>query len=287
MVKKNILTKLFFPLSISFLSFLPLIFEGFVAPQKAYATNWNRYNMVWKRGLSNLNQGNYEKALDFYNQAIDIYKRDPSAYYNRGISHMELGNHENALKDYKKALKLDPEMSDQYTYNNMGVVYQELGDFENAKDSYTKAIEIDDKDGLYFHNRGYINMKLENWEDALLDYQTALEKYPQKKKGRGYLDCQENKKLIHCQMDEYFYNNIGWINYNLKDFKAALRNYDKAIEINPSDGLFFTNKGNTLYDMGDKKNACVNYKKSSSLGYEDIDDYLKSWDGRWCRKMKI
>ena len=105
MVKKNILTKLFLPLSISFLSFLPLIFEGIVAPQKAYATNWNRYNIVWKRGLSNLNKGNYEKSLDFYNQAIDIYKRDPSAYYNRGISHMELGNYENALKDYKKALK--------------------------------------------------------------------------------------------------------------------------------------------------------------------------------------
>ena len=287
MKKVRIFSKKLIPILIFFLTFLPFILEDVITPKRAYAINWKKYKIVQERGLFHAEKGNYEKAIYFLDQAIEIYKGDSGVFYDRGTVHMELGNYKNALKDLKKALKLDSKMSNQYTFNNLGVVYQELGDYENALDSYSKAIEIDSKDGLYFHNRGYINMQLERWDDALKDYQTALIKYPQNKKGRGYLNCPENKDLIHCHMNEYFYNDLGWINANLKNYNAAINYYDKSIEINPTEGLFYTNKGSTFYEMGKMKNACINYRKSSSLGFKEIDNYLSSPDGKWCKKIKL
>ena len=59
---------------------------------------------------------------------------------------------------------------------------------------------------------------------------------------------------------------------------------DRAIDINPKEGMFYTDKGDALYELGKEDQACSNYIKSSELGYEEVKDYLNSTDGDWCKK---
>ena len=107
-----------------------------------------------------------------------------------------------------------------------------------------------------------------------------------------YSDCPKVKNLEHCKLDSWFYNGLGVAKENLGDFRGALVNYNKAIEINfpnPNEEkyIFFNNRGNVKYELGDEKGACKDYKFASSMGDEEGADWLKSEDGKWCGEMEI
>ena len=129
-----------------------------------------------------MNKGNYQKALEFFSKAIDIYKRDPAAFYNRGIANEELENYKEAIEDYKKSLTMDGLMYTANTHNNIGFSYLQLEDFNNALIHLNRAINIKSDEGSYYNNRGNLYINLEEWEKALKDYETAKGKYLRKKK---------------------------------------------------------------------------------------------------------
>ena len=195
MKSKIIFNILLFPISLLAVVFFQLNIATLITPSPVHATNWNRYNVEFKNGLRNLNQENYQKALEFFTNAIEIYKKDPAAFYNRGLANQELGNHQEAVDDFKKSMTMDGKMYKANTHNNIGWSYIQLEEYENA--------------------------------------------------------------LIHL---------------------------NKAIEIKPKEGMFYSDKGDALYELGKGEEACANYIKSSELGYEEIESYLSSSDGDWCKK---
>ena len=267
MLKRVRISLSLFPFTLLPFYFSPSTFISLVSPAPVHATNWNRYNVVFNSGIRNLNQGNYQKALEFFSKAIDIYKRDPAAFYNRGIANEELENYKEAIEDYKKSLTMDGLMYTANTHNNIGFSYLQLEDFDNALKHLNKAISIKSDDGSYYKNRGNVYLNQEKWEKALKDYETA--------KGK-YLKSKEN-------IDEYFYNDIGYIHFNLGSYQQAIDNYDKAIEINPNESMFYSEKGDALYELGEEDIACENYIKASKLGDEETKNYLNSRDGKWCK----
>ena len=112
------------------------------------------------------------------------------------------------------------------------------------------------------------------------------------KSTRMYADCPKVRNLEHCKLDSWFYNDLGLAKENLGDFKGALDNYDKAIEINypnPNEEryIFFNNRGNVKYELGDEKGACKDYKFAASIGDEEGVEWLKSKDGKWCGEMEF
>ena len=338
MKRKSLLNLFLLPISLLSVGFLHLNISSLISPPAVRATNWNKYDISKKSGLRNLKNGNYQKAVEFFTEAINNYKGDSDAYYFRGEANQGLGNHKKAIDDFKKSLTMDgigyeantnnmigysyiqledfenalihlnkaisikSDQGDYYnnrgeanqglgnhkkaiddfkksltmdgigyeanTNNMIGYSYIQLEDFENALIHLNKAISIKSDQGDYYNNRGYVYLNQEKWDEALTDYETAKVKYLKKK---------EN-------LDEYFYSEIGYIHYNLGSLKLAIDNYDKAIKINPKEGYFYAGKGDALYDLGQENDACANYNKSSELGYEEINDYLNSTDGDWCKK---
>ena len=147
-MKRKFLINLFlFPISFLSVVFLQLNISNLITPSAVHATNWNQYNVEFERGLRNLNQGNYQKALEFFTKAIDIYKRDPAGYYNRGLANEELGNYKEAIDDYKKSMTMDGKMYKANTNNNIGYSYIQLEDFDNALINLNKAINIKSDEG--------------------------------------------------------------------------------------------------------------------------------------------
>jgi len=256
-----------FPFTLLPFYFLPSTFISLVSPTPVHANNWNRYNIVFKSGIRNLNQGNYQKALEFFSKAIDIYKRDPAAFYNRGLVHEKLENYKEAIEDYKKSLTMDGLMYTANTHNNIGSSYLQLEDFDNALIHLNKAISIKSDEGSYYNNRGIVYFNQEKWEKGIKDYETAKGKYLKKKE----------------ELDEYFYNDIGYIYFNLGSYQQAIDNFDKAIEINPEESMFYSDKADALYELGEENIAYENYIKASELGDEDTQNNLNSRDGRWCK----
>ena len=268
MKRKFLLNLCLFPISLLSVVFFQLNTFNLISSPAVHANNWNAYNKHVENGGRNLNNGNYQKAIDFYNKALKIYKRDGAIFYNRALSNYELGNYKEAIEDYKEALNLEDKMRSAITHLNIGNSYKEIEEYEKALFHINKAISIKPNEGFYYQDRGYLYWELDKWDEALKDFETAKSKFLKKKE----------------KIDEYFYNDIGYVYFKLGSYNLAIDNYQKAIEMNPKEGMFYSDKGDALYELGKEDEACANYINSSELGYEQIQDYLNSSDGGWCKK---
>jgi tetratricopeptide (TPR) repeat protein len=55
-----------------------------------------------------LEEGNFEDALGFFEQALLLNQNDPDLWNYKGISLRSLGRYEEAMDCFNKSLKIDP-----------------------------------------------------------------------------------------------------------------------------------------------------------------------------------
>ncbi len=97
-------------------------------------------------------KGDYQKAVEFYNEAIRLNPQDAMAYNNRGWAYNELGQHERALRDFDEAIRLSPD--DANAYFNRAYAHAELGQHTQAIEDLNEAIILDPEFAVAYHNRG-------------------------------------------------------------------------------------------------------------------------------------
>ena len=61
-----------------------------------------------ENGVTNLNDGNFEDALSFFEQALLLKPDDPDLWNQKGVTLRSLGRYNEASECYKKSLQLDP-----------------------------------------------------------------------------------------------------------------------------------------------------------------------------------
>ena len=86
-------------------------------------------------------QGDYDRALAEFGEAIRLGPGDAIPYYNRGNTYWNKGDHARAMADYDRAIQLDPKYA--YAYNNRGVAFDDSGDHDRAIVDYDESIRLD------------------------------------------------------------------------------------------------------------------------------------------------
>ena len=126
--------KLFF--LILFKIFLILtILAGCAATEKINETDSDEQ---LNQGIALLEEGQYDRAIAYFNKAIELNPRDADAYNNRGLAYFEgKGQYNKAIVDYNKAIELNPRSA--AAYNNRGLSYFNKRDYEKAWDDVHKA----------------------------------------------------------------------------------------------------------------------------------------------------
>ena len=61
-----------------------------------------------QNGVKNLQDGNFENALSFFEQALLLKPDDPDLWNQKGIALRSLGRYDEASECYNKSLQLDP-----------------------------------------------------------------------------------------------------------------------------------------------------------------------------------
>lgn len=84
--------------------------------------------------------GEYDKAIDFYTKAISIDRNNRQAYENRGWVKYRMEKYISAVDDFNTALDMGVNKS---TYYQRGLVKIKLGNLEGAIKDFEKALEID------------------------------------------------------------------------------------------------------------------------------------------------
>ena len=154
----------------AFLTIIIGILLWFAAPVTDNALSANNVGVVYN------NKGEYEKALESFNKAIELDSGFPLAYNNRGWAYLELGQYDNAIIDCTKAIELDPRLA--FAYSNRGLAYIRLGQFEQAISDCTRAIELDPGLALAYSNRGQAYINIGKYEEAIADLDKAVELNP-------------------------------------------------------------------------------------------------------------
>lgn len=95
------------------------------------------------------------------------------AYFGRGTCYAYNEEWEKAIEDYNNVLEIRP--THAVSHMNRGVCYDRLGDFGQALANYTKAIELNPKDALSYKNRAITYRRLGYPEKAEADFAKAQE----------------------------------------------------------------------------------------------------------------
>jgi len=116
-----------------------------VAPKPRDADTW------FNRGMSLLNAGSYEEAIDAFQQATSLEPDWARAHHNLGYAYEKAGRYADAVASYKVAVLLDPKEPE--THNNLGSAYVKLDRYEEAVGEFQQAIGLNPD-----HAEAYLNL---------------------------------------------------------------------------------------------------------------------------------
>ncbi|MBT4710069.1 MAG: tetratricopeptide repeat protein [Alphaproteobacteria bacterium] len=124
-------------------------------------------------GQTQYGLGNYEKALAYFSQALDLDQNNGDALFERGRAFISLGRFAEAIEDFDTLIAF--ELDNPTAYFNRALAYENLDEFALAVADYTSSIALDatNLDAFSRRARGYA--KLMNYEAAVADYTVILD----------------------------------------------------------------------------------------------------------------
>ena len=192
----------------------------------------------------------YNRALDFFNKALEVNPGYASANNNRGAVYIEKGLLDLALKDINRAIAIDPEYAS--AYKNRGDIYKKKGRHQEALKMYDQALKIDPRFIDGYDVRGILYGELGKFEKALLDFNKALEMNP------NHAGSLHNKGTVFMRQGKK---------------QAALDLFNRAIKNDPHNPDTYRNRGNIHQGMGLMGPALEDYHQALQLNSDYKDAY--------------
>ncbi|GHU58495.1 hypothetical protein FACS1894133_3350 [Clostridia bacterium] len=246
-----------------------------------------------KGGYNYYEKGDFDKAIEEYDKAIELKADYAEAYNGRGMSYDELGKYDKAIADYDKAIELDPDYS--IAYNNRANTYINLEKYDKAKADCDKAIELKPDYAAAYCNRGIAYRKSGKYDKAIADYDKAIKLDP------DYSIAYNNRANAYISLEKYdkakadcdkaielnpniseAYNNRGYCYDEFGDYDKAIADYDKAIELDPDYSIAYNNRGYAYENLGNYDKAVADYKKAFELDSDNTKaaNNLKRVEGK-------
>jgi lipoprotein NlpI len=140
------------------------------------------------RGNAFYAKGQFDKAIEDLNRAIQLKPDYPQALDNRGNALLRKQQYDPAIKDFSEALRIKPDnapgrndltpFDTASTFNNRGIAYLQTGAFNLAILDFNESVRINPKNADAFYNRGIAYGDNRDYESAVGDFTKALELNP-------------------------------------------------------------------------------------------------------------
>jgi tetratricopeptide (TPR) repeat protein len=126
----------------------------------------------FNRGNNLRAEGDYDKAIAEYNQALQLDPTLGVAYNNRGITWDRKHEYDKAIADFNAALRINP--NDAEVLVNRGNAWDETGEFDKAIADLNDALRLDPNSAEAYYNRAIIWNHKRGYQKAISDYNEAL-----------------------------------------------------------------------------------------------------------------
>ncbi|MDH4211468.1 MAG: tetratricopeptide repeat protein [candidate division WOR-3 bacterium] len=152
-----------------------------------------------------------QKEADRFEKEQELSRKKTALdHFDRATLYFYRGNYELALNEIDRALEIDN--TAEY-FNLKGLILAELGKYEDSKDAYLHAIELEPEFSELHNNLGLLYLRMKNVNEAVLSFEESV------------------KKNVNNAMA---YVNLGRALIELEKFEEALKAYNKALQIDPS-----------------------------------------------------
>lgn len=217
-------------------------------PPKTFADHFLQGNAFYAAG-------DYDRALEQYNHALELRPDDPDTLNNRGMTLALLEHHEDALLDLNRYLGFSPD--DPIALYNRGCILSSLKRHEEAVADYSRSLELSPRNPATLNNRGAAFHHLERFDEALADYSSSLELRPE---------------------DATTLSNRSLTLARLRRYDEALAGFNRALQLQPGDAEIIYNRAGTLSLMArlpeafrELKEAISRDAKCRDMAREDQD----------------
>jgi len=172
-------------------------------------------------------------------------------YYRWGLEDVQQGFPQDALESFKQAIKLNPNFIKAYL--GLGDAHVSLREYAKAAGDYGKVISMrPDKARLAYFKRGEINFLLGQLQQAMADFQAAIEIDP------NYADA-------HMSLGNTF--------FKLKSYEQAIKYYDRVLEANPDRDLAAFRRGRSYYILKEFPEAIRDFSYAIDLQPSNVEAY--------------
>lgn len=147
------------------------------------------------KGKNLYDDGEYKKAIEFYDKYLQRVPVDAKAFNFRGLAYLQLKDYKQAEKDFAASSKIDPEYMAPLL--NKGDLDYKMEEYEKAVTDYTKIIKKNPDMTNAYYARGLAKMKLKDWSDAVDDFNKVIKLEP------DYTQAYVNKGISYYYNEEY------------------------------------------------------------------------------------
>jgi Tfp pilus assembly protein PilF len=224
----------------------------------------------FRDGLSFLSKDDCEKALPYFEKAVESDSNYAEAWAQSGFCNEKLGKHAEALEASKKAVSLRPSAE---SYFNIGLASFYLKQYKEAAEAYRQSIKLDPFNsadayyalGLVYRDWGKADEEIQAYKQAIRlrpDYTVAYERL-----GSRYLKSKKFSEAVEVYRqisalkpgDAMAPNNMGEAYLELNKLTEACESFRQSIRLKPDYGKAYFNLGKCLLAAGNRNAALEQY----------------------------
>lgn len=175
------------------------------------------FGFFYNSGIDFYKKKNYEKAIEYFKQAIEQEKIKPQVYYNLALTYQLIQDYDRAIINYNKFLESCPK--DYDGLYNLALVYSINEKFEKAVELLEKCIEIKkEEDGIKSLTLAYLN---NNEIQKAVDF------------AQNILEKEKNGANLYYKIAKVFENKNS-LNKDFTFIDIAIEMYKKLTDKDPS-----------------------------------------------------
>jgi tetratricopeptide (TPR) repeat protein len=238
----------------------------------------------FRDGLTFLSKDDCEKALPYFEKAVESDSNYAEAWAQSGFCKEKLGRHAEAIEASKRAVSLRPSAE---SYFNIGLANYYLKQYREATENYRQAIRLDPYNaadahyalGLVYRDWGRPEEEIQAYKQAIKlkpDYVSAYERLGSRYfRSKKYPEAIETFKQLAALKpgDATVPNNIGEAYLEMNLMSDAVAAFRQAIQLKPDFGKAYYNLGKALLTMGNRDGAVQQY------------NILQSLDADWAERL--
>jgi tetratricopeptide (TPR) repeat protein len=230
----------------------------------------------FRDGLSFLSKDDCEKALPYFEKAVESDSNYAEAWAQTGFCKEKLGRHNEAIEASKRAVTLRPSAE---SYFNLGLANYYLKQYREAIENYRQSIRLDPYNaadahyalGLVYRDWGRPDDEIQAYKQAIRlrpEYTSAYERLGARYlKSKKYVEAIELYKQLAALKpgDSSAPNSMGEAYLELGRLPEAAEAFRQAIRLKPDFGRAYYNLGKCFLAMGNRDAALEQYNILQNL----------------------